>query len=303
MIKNLAKNKGVFKRSPYFTNTAREAWSLVIERYKALNPQLKLLLPSYIGWSPREGSGIFDSVLKSKVNFDFYTMSKDLHIDFEVLKNKLSKDKNQLVLLVHYFGFPDPKYSEITNWLLKNKIAFVEDCAHALYSDYIGGSCGRKGRFSFYSLHKMLPMETGGMYLSNSGESFNYNSDLFFPVMEYDLKSIYDIRRENYHKLQGLLKGIKGIKPLHPALPDGVCPQTFPVLVEKDRDLIYSEMNKNGFGLVSLYHTMISEITPEVYPDSHFIAKHITNLPLHQEVDSSQFEDMITLLKKYIGDD
>lgn len=303
MIKNLAKNKDAFKRKHHFTNTARDAWSLIIERYKAINPHLKLVLPSYIGWSPREGSGIFDSVLKSKVRFDFYRMDKGLHIDFEDLKNKLSEDKNQLVLMVHYFGFPDANYKEITNWMLQNKIDFIEDCAHALYSDYIGGSCGRKGSFSFYSLHKMLPVETGGMYLSNNGTTISDISNLYFPVMDYDLKSIYDIRCENYKKLYDLLKGVKGIKPLHPALPEGVCPQTFPILLEKDRDFIYTAMNEHGFGLVSLYHTMISEITPEEYPDSHYIAKHITNLPLHQDVDSNEFENMITLLKKYLVDD
>ena len=48
-----------------------------------------------------------------------------------------------------------------------NNVFFVEDCAHAWLSDVIGGVCGRKGKYSFYSLHKLLPLIEGGLEISN----------------------------------------------------------------------------------------------------------------------------------------
>lgn len=37
MIKNLAKNKDAFKRKPYLSDSARDAWRLIIEYHKTLN--------------------------------------------------------------------------------------------------------------------------------------------------------------------------------------------------------------------------------------------------------------------------
>jgi hypothetical protein len=82
MITKKATIKDKFRREWEYTESARDAWSQIIEIYKKNNPNGKILLPSYIGWSANEGSGIFDSVVKSGLDFDFYSMG--LHLKIKV---------------------------------------------------------------------------------------------------------------------------------------------------------------------------------------------------------------------------
>lgn len=56
-------------------------------------------------------------------------------------------------------------------------------------------------------------------------------------------------------------------------------------------------MNKNGYGVVSLYHTLI----PELRNDKEFIisqelSSHILNLPVHQDVNSDEYVNMLEML-------
>ena len=176
MITKTARNERNFSRFFKRTDTAREAWSEVIEIYRREYPQGKVLLPAYIGWSPNEGSGIFDSVINAGIDFDFYPVDKFLQIDFSEFRKKTESEFRPLILLVHYFGIVDRQYEAITSWLSGMGHYFVEDCAHAMLTDLIGGRCGRKGKYSFYSLHKMLPMQTGGVLVSN------YSNDEIVPV-------------------------------------------------------------------------------------------------------------------------
>jgi dTDP-4-amino-4,6-dideoxygalactose transaminase len=55
-------------------------------------------------------------------------------------------------------------------------------------------------------------------------------------------------------------------------------------------------MNAAGFGVVSLYHTMIEQIAPERYPHSHAISHCILNLPVHQDASPDDMKAMIRTL-------
>jgi dTDP-4-amino-4,6-dideoxygalactose transaminase len=302
MITKKALNKELFIREWIHTKSARDAWSKIIEEYRVLNPVGKILLPSYIGWSSNEGSGIFDSVANSGLNYEFYELGISLKINLEDLKSKVRENENPLVLLVHYFGFVDLEYNQITNWLLDHSIFFVEDCAHAWLTDLIGGRSGRKGNYSFYSLHKLLPLSTGGAMVNNN-PNCNKNIANMNPFLElnYDLLSIFNIRRDNYIYLYGLLKDVAGVKVIHENLEEGICPQTFPVIVENyDRNNLYHEMNQKGFGLVSLYHTMIEQLEMDSSEASSNLSKNIINFPIHQDVKKEEMEEMVIQLKKIL---
>lgn len=302
MITKKAVNQEQYRREWAYTDSARDAWSQIIERYKITNPNGKILLPSYIGWSANEGSGIFDSVNKSGLDFDFYRLGLHLEIDFEDLKTQVSKDKSQLVLLVHYFGFTDLKYDEITDWLGENSVFFVEDCAHAWLTDLIGGRCGRKGMHSFYSLHKLLPVTTGGLMVNNfPGINSNFEISPFFDF-NYDLFSIYSARRSNFIYLSNLLKDIEGIDVIYKDLENGFCPQTLPVIVENyDRSTLYHQMNEKGFGMVSLYHTMINQLDNSPFEAANTLSKKIINFPIHQDVTEKDILEMVAELNKILN--
>jgi dTDP-4-amino-4,6-dideoxygalactose transaminase len=90
--------------------------------------------------------------------------------------------------------------------------------------------------------------------------------------------------------------------PLSPELPLGVVPQSFPVvLCEASRDEVYQQMNDTGFGVVSLYHTLINAISPDAFPDSHWLARRILNLPVHQDATPEALEAMVTKLASVLG--
>lgn len=301
-ITKIAVDKKNAYRKWEFTNSAREAWSEIIEDYKKLHPNGKILLPSYIGWSPNEGSGIFDSVRNAEVEFEFYSLDKYLSIQLTDLKEKVQKNKDCLVLLVHYFGFVDEKYSEITEWLDKNEVHYVEDCAHAWLTDLIGGKCGRNGKSAFYSLHKILPVQNGGIKVDNNPDLEDGKTINPFLSLGYDLFTIYDKRRKNYNYLLSLLQEVNGLQILYKILPDGTCPQTLPVILEDfDRNTLYHKMNDLGFGMVSLYHTMIPELEFYDSESSTYTYKNIINFPIHQDIDSGDLDELVENLKKVLN--
>ena len=64
----------------------------------------------------------------------------------------------------------------------------------------------------------------------------------------------------------------------------GEVPQSFPIVLHYgDRDRIYREMNAAGFGVVSLYHTLVPAIDPQLFPASAQLSRRILNLPVHQD--------------------
>lgn len=302
MITKKAMNQDRFKRSWTYKDSARDAWSEIIEKYRVLHPSGKVLLPAYIGWSANEGSGIFDSVVKSGLEFEFYGLGMRLEIDFYDLKSKIETNDDPLVLLVHYFGFLDANYTEIATWLEDNNVFFVEDCAHAWLTDLIGGVCGKRGNFSFYSLHKLLPVATGGIMVDNApAENYKDAINPFFEL-NYDLYTICSIRRSNYKYLLNLLLDVKGIEVIYKELEEGICPQTLPVIVESyDRTTLYNKMNEAGFGMVSLYHTMISNLDNSPFQAPHKLAPRIINFPVHQDVEQSDIDAMVSELKKILN--
>lgn len=301
MITKKALNQDRYKRDWLYKDSARDAWSAIIEEYKISHPNGRILLPSYIGWSANEGSGIFDSVVKSGMKYDFYGLGLHLEIDVDHLKHKVLEEEKQLVLLVHYFGFIDSKYQEITVWLEEKNIPFVEDCAHAWLTDLIGGVCGRKGNYAFYSLHKLLPVATGGIMVNNIAEA---NIESLNPLFDlnYDLFSIYSVRRSNYSYLAARLKDVAGIEVIYKTLDEGICPQSLAVIVaDYDRNTLYQEMNESGFGMVSLYHTMIDSLNDSPFLAASVLAAKIINFPIHQDVTEVAIDAMVEKLKEILN--
>ncbi|KFC39614.1 DegT/DnrJ/EryC1/StrS family aminotransferase [Elizabethkingia anophelis] len=302
-ITKIAQNKEYAFRQWVYTSSARDAWSEILESFKKDFPGKKVLLPSYIGWSSNEGSGIFDSVKNAGVDFDFYRLNKNLKIDFEHLKETVSKNDGCLVLLVHYFGFIDAQYDDITKWFDLHNVLYVEDCAHAWLTDLIGGKCGRKGKYAFYSLHKILPILSGGLKVVNRPDVNVENNSINPQVsLNYDLFSIYSKRVENYNYLLRKLSDIRGINVIYKELEAGICPQTLPVILENiDRDMLYHELNRKGFGMVSLYHTMIGELENFDSDAAKYTSKNIINFPVHQDITFNDLDELIENLKMVLN--
>lgn len=294
----------------YYLNSARQGEELILRHFVNAG-EFILLLPAYIGYSANEGSGIYDPVVKLGIKHSFYRLNKDMSINIDDLKSKLSKDSVQkIVLLVHYFGYPDNNIEDVVEVCRKHGSIIIEDAAHALFSDYIDHKCGNYGDYVLYSIHKMLPYKSGGMLKVNNLEmdfenEFLLEKDLYMEytgIYNYDFFEIAEKRKKNAKSWEELLKNSRcdRILPIKTGCND-ITPQTYPVLIKGyDRTKLYFELNEAGFGAVSLYHTMIKPIQ-EKFEDAVWLSKHIMNLPVHQDVRAGKidrmFEKMMNLLK------
>ena len=90
------------------------------------------------------------------------------NIDPKKIEEKINS-KTKAIIVVHLAGRPcDMK--EILKLTKKYKLFLIEDCAHAIESEYYGIGCGNFGDFgcfSFYSTKNLVTGE-GGMIISNS---------------------------------------------------------------------------------------------------------------------------------------
>lgn len=299
-----------YRRPSISFRNARTAFLALIQAL-GISQEEEILLPSYIGWSSREGSGVFDPVTETGARYRFYRMSPRLEIDVEDLRAKLVNHHPRLLVLIHYFGYPDTNIQEIVHLARSRGVLVLEDEAHSLYSDWIGGSCGRFGDAAIMSLHKMLPLPEGGLLIANASlDPDLLHSDVVKRLQkplqghpsDFDLYSIAMVRRANAIKLYDLLEPLrKHFEPLFPLPPEGVVPQTVPVVVhELSRDDLYFALNAVGYGVVSLYHTLIEQISASDYPEMHKLSRCVLNLPVHQDASQDQLAQMIQFMAKLI---
>lgn len=264
-----------------------------------------VLLPSYIGWSAREGSGVFDPVAELELPYKFYRMDARLRIDLEHLEQCLREGQVKLLLIIHYFGSVDPGYRQAVSLAKRYGAMVLEDEAHALFTDWFGGACGRLGDAGIYSLHKMLPLPSGGILFVSPEHKNLLDLDQMSACSPflYDWHNISLRRKRNAELLARLLLPLADeVEPLWKMFQPEEVPQTFPVVIKSySRNDLYAKLNDLGFGVVSLYHTLIPQISEDTFPESHRLSHTILNLPVHQDIDAPDLIAMIEQLKSILS--
>ncbi len=302
MISKIALNSSNYRRKLVICNRARDGFSTYLQATDIAKDEY-VLLPAYIGWSAREGSGVFDPVQGLGIKHAFYAMDECLNIDLVSLKRSFEENKVKLFVIIHYFGFVDPYYEEAITMARGFGVKVLEDEAHSFYTNFVGGLTGRMGDASIFSLHKMFPVKNGGILALNDIEQkvLCEKVDIEFPS-NFDYAHIARKRIGNTQLIVELLKEHSDkVTVMKPNLKVGEVPQTYPILINTvSRDQLYETMNNAGFGVVSLYHTMIDLITVDEYPKSHYVANRILNLPVHQDAEPVQIKKMIQTLIEQI---
>lgn len=305
IIAKKPEKRSLFRRNYYYFNKARDAFRFSLEYFDICKKGI--LLPSYIGWSPKEGSGVFDPIKQLGCKHQFYRLNKKLEIDVEDLIEKANKEKPAAILIINYFGFVDPNVKLIYEFCKEKKILLIEDQAHSMLTDLVGWVSGNYSTISFYSLHKILPIREGGILVVNSAEELGLRlgkNKMYLGFFRYNLSQIAKKRVANWRIISRYLRkrNEPKIVPLHNMLYKGIVPHSFPVLIECfSRDELYFELNNRGYGVTSLYHTLIEELKEKNYPDSYYISKRILNLPVHQETNNEEINEMISVLVNIIN--
>jgi perosamine synthetase len=99
----------------------------------------------------------------------FYRVKKDLTVDEEDLASGL-RDTPGPVLLIHYFGFPQPGTLSIASLCRQLGVPLVEDCSHAFLSRLGGRELGNFGQAATFSLYKTLGTLDGGALRADEAE-------------------------------------------------------------------------------------------------------------------------------------
>src|SRR5437868_7135566 len=74
-IEKAATNPLAFRRPLVYTPNCRSAIELFLRTVGAVDGA-PVLIPAYIGWSPREGSGIHDPILAASARLEFYRVGR-----------------------------------------------------------------------------------------------------------------------------------------------------------------------------------------------------------------------------------
>jgi dTDP-4-amino-4,6-dideoxygalactose transaminase len=309
VIEKKPSNADAFVRPYFFYDRARDAFSAFLKAARFKKGQT-VLLPAYIGWSSREGSGVFDPVLKLGLNYAFYKLTDKAEIDLRHLTAAFKSGDVRVFVLIHYFGYVDKNYEKAAAIAREHGALILEDEAHSMLTDLVGGRSGRLGDACIYSLHKMLPLKSGGLLVFNGPDRAllrrlgpEKRAAGVHP-WKFDLRAIAEKRVRNFRTLSRLLRPLKDIvAPLRKSLRPGEIPQTYPVIVQNGlRDRLYFSLNKAGYGAVSLYHDLIPQLNRARYPAAYELAGHILNLPLHQDADERSLTLMVSELRRILRD-
>ena len=95
---------------------------------------------------------------------------RTMNIDPKSIQDRITK-KTKAILLVHFAGRPC-KMDEIMDIANQHKLLVIEDCAHAIESEYKGKHCGTFGDFGCFSFYvtKNITTGEGGMVVCKDEE-------------------------------------------------------------------------------------------------------------------------------------
>ena len=149
----------------------------------------------------------------------------------------------------------------------------------------------------------------GGLAPGSSDSDFSFDprwldkrSSLFARLLLRRVSAgrIVALRRRHYLRLQTALAGLPGCRPLHAALPDGVCPWLFPLLVD-DAEGAFARIRQCGLPVVRFAETLWPGVDAARCPDSAYLSRHVLAFPCHQELSEPEVDWMCTRLAEVLA--
>lgn len=107
-------------------------------------------------------------------------------------------------------------------------------------------------------------------------------------------------RRAHYTQLAAALGGLPGCRPLHPALPDGVCPWVFPLLVDAPEPL-FAALQARGVPLVRFAELRDPGADAADFPHSAALVRQVFGFPVHQELRADELAWLCAAIREAAG--
>jgi dTDP-4-amino-4,6-dideoxygalactose transaminase len=307
ITKNPTNRENLTERVWYFS-AARTAFRHLLNQMEFGEDDV-ILLPSYIGITDREGSGVMDPIWESGIKYDFFHVDSHLNADLADLFTRIQAGCIKALLLIHYFGFPQKQVFKIRDFCKRNDVHLIEDCAHSLYGKLGESDLGSIGDFSFFSIHKSIPSETGGFLRSNLdqfeltkqiGDEERIDLSALEVFTRVRVADVVEKRFANYEYLAQLLENCPGVTLMFPELPAGVVPLNMPVLIGNDqREALYFCLMEQGLPTIALYYRLIDDLHAEDFKVSRRISENILNLPIHQDVETSELIELVGAIREF----
>jgi dTDP-4-amino-4,6-dideoxygalactose transaminase len=109
-----------------------------------------------------------------------------------------------------------------------------------------------------------------------------------------------DIRRRRSANYRQLLQEIDAhVRPVFPALPDGVCPLFFPVIVPDKADAA-NALRRHGVDALEFWNDPIGD-GGEMSPHARFFREHVLELPIHQDLSRRHISHVAKQLNLTLG--
>lgn len=175
-----------------------------------------ILMPSYLCPS------ILHSLKEDKINYEFYTVNRDLSIDIKDIQRKLAALTVKAIFFIDYFGFYHKRQVlDFFNSIKGGNVILIEDAVQLLYfnkKDFIGD-------YVFNSYRKFLPID-GSLVLSKESKKILYHRDDYDTYMrearikkteyinnnsgnEEEYLKLFHLAEQSYYKRKSML----GINP------------------------------------------------------------------------------------------
>ena len=108
---------------------------------------------------------------------------------------------------------------------------------------------------------------------------------------------IAGLRRRNYQALDAALGTLPGLRALYPALPPGVCPWVYPLLVD-DPEPLFARLLAAGVPVVRFGHPLWPGVDEHTCPVSAALSRQVLAFPCHQELRESELGWLIEAIRK-----
>lgn len=102
-----------------------------------------------------------------------------------------------------------------------------------------------------------------------------------------DYSQVVEKRRKNYQRLLSMFSDNPNVMPMFRALPPGVCPLVFPVIVQ-DREKICIELNKQHIHAIPWWAGYHRDLSWNGFEDARFLKDHVVALPIHQDLTEDE---------------
>ena len=110
---------------------------------------------------------------------------------------------------------------------------------------------------------------------------------------------IQALRRRHYQRLDEALRGLPGVRALHPRLPDGACPWVFPLLADEP-EALFARLKARGVPLTRFAYPLWQGMDAGTCPNAAMLSRRVLSLPCHQELREEELDWMIETVRKEV---